>query len=553
MSIPFYRAFEDRYRGSRTVVHERQQVYVPFLEPLKQLYSECKALDLGCGRGEWLEILQQTGFNPLGVDLDKGMLQACVELGLPVEEGDALQMLKSLPDGSLTVVSGFHIAEHIPFDDLKVLVAEALRVLKPAGLLILETPNAENLVVGTQNFYLDPTHERPIPHLLLTFLTEYCGFNRSKLLRLQEPAALAEGGPVDLMSVLHGVSPDYAVIAQKQALPEQLEAFNAVFSRNYGLSLETLARRFDSQLAGRIQQSDASSLELREYLNQSDASNLELREHLNQSDAITRELHDHLNQVEQHSHRLEIVVHELGGRSDNNLAEMQTQLREVGLRADLAESRFHNVQLMQEEEAVDRAREAELRLNDALATFEQIQVQLEHLRIEKVNQESLTQTQLQAQLQDLHIRLDESLNNAHHWWLQAKAHEEQIVALVTSKSWRVTQPLRTSVSLFGWTLRLPARGTKRVLRSVLARSIRFVLNRPGLRLRISNKIKSHPVLFGRMRQFALRHGVIQPQPDDITPLVAATEASGDGFLSASPKVSHIYSELKLAFERKENR
>ena len=524
MSIPFYRAFEDRYRGSRELIHERQQVYVPFLEPLKQLYSECKALDLGCGRGEWLEILQQIGFSPLGVDLDKGMLEACVELGLPVEEGDALQMLKSLPDESLTVVSGFHIAEHIPFEDLKVLVAETLRVLKPAGLLILETPNAENLVVGTQNFYLDPTHERPIPHLLLIFLTEYSGFNRSQLLRLQESAALAEGGAVDLMSVLHGVSPDYAVIAQKQALPEQLDVFDAVFGQDYGLSLETLARRFDSQLAGWIEQADVSNLELR----------------------------DHLNQVEQHSHQLEIVVHELGGRSDNNFAEMKAQLREVNLRADLAESRFHNVQLMQEE-AVNRAREADLRLNEALVAFEQIQVQLEHLRVEKIKQENLTQTQLQAQLEDLHTRLEASLNNAHHWWLQAKAHEEHIVALVTSKSWRVTQPLRTSTSLFGGALRLPARGTKRVLRSVLARSIRFVLDRPGLRLRISNRIKSHPMLFGRMRQFALRHGVIQPQPDDIIPLVAATEASEDGFLSASPKVARIYSELKLAFERKENR
>lgn len=248
MSIPFYRAFEDRHRGSRELIRERLQVYFPFIEPLKELYSQRKALDLGCGRGEWLEILQQTDFEPFGVDLDQGMLEACVEQGLPAELDDALSALKKLPDESQTLVSGFHIAEHIPFDDLKVLVAEALRVLKPAGLLILETPNAENLVVGAQNFYLDPTHERPIPHLLLSFLTEFTGFNRTKLMRLHEPSVLAEDGAVSLMDVLGGTSPDYAIVAQKVAPAEQLATFDDAFGKDYGLALDILAQRYDAGL-----------------------------------------------------------------------------------------------------------------------------------------------------------------------------------------------------------------------------------------------------------------------------------------------------------------
>ncbi|WP_297839796.1 bifunctional 2-polyprenyl-6-hydroxyphenol methylase/3-demethylubiquinol 3-O-methyltransferase UbiG [Pseudomonas sp.] len=524
MSIPFYRAFEDRYRGSRELIQERQQVYVPFLEPLKTLYPECRALDLGCGRGEWLEILLQAGFTPLGVDIDGGMLEACHALGLPVQEGDALQVLKNLPDESLTVVSGFHFAEHIPFDDLKVLVAETLRVLKPAGLLILETPNAENLTVGTQNFYLDPTHERPIPHLLLSFLTEYSGFNRSQLLRLQESAALAAGGLVDLMSVLHGVSPDYAIIAQKQASPEQLEKFDAVFDRSYGLSLEALARRYDAQHLGRLEQADASTIGLR----------------------------DHLYQVEQHGQQLEIVVHELGGRSDSNHAEMKAQLREIGLRADLAEIRYQNVQLMQED-AINRAKEADIRLNAAFANIEKIQVQMGKLLEEKTSRENLEQLNVQTQLQEITSRLNESLSNAHHWWQQAKANEAKIAVLVNSKSWQITQPLRTSMAIFAGTGGFALRVIKRITRPILSCSMHFVLDRPGLRLRIRNKIKSHPVLFGRMRQFALHQGIMQPSPDEIVPVVVATEASEDGFLSASPRVARIYSELKLAFERKEYR
>jgi SAM-dependent methyltransferase len=528
MSIPFYRAFEDLHRGSRELIHERQQIYVPFLEPLKQLYPECLALDLGCGRGEWLEILIQQGFKPLGVDLDTGMLEACYSLGLPVEKGDALEMLKSLPDESQTVVSGFHIAEHIPFEDLKVLVAESLRVLKPAGLLILETPNAENLVVGTHYFYLDPSHERPIPHLLLSFLAEYSGFTRSLLLRLQEPASLANGGPVDLMSVLHGVSRDYAVIAQKQASPEQLERFDALFARDYGLSLETLARRYDAQLAYWIEQGDASTVQLREQL----------------------------KYVQQHNQQLEAVVHELGGRSDNNQAEMKSQLREIGFRADLAESRCQNLELRLNEAfgTIDRVQaQAELRLNEAFVAIERVEVQIEQVLTDALIQDGIEQTQAQNELQELNARLNESLNNAHHWWLQANAYEAQIAALVNSKSWRITKPLRTSNSIFGWLLSLPVRMIKRITRSILARSMRFVLSRPGLRLRLSNRIKSCPRLYERMGQFALCHGILQPQPDDVTPNATPTDAAEDGFLTASPRVARVYSELKLAFERKENR
>lgn len=248
----FYRAFEDRYRGSRELIKERLKVYHAFIAPLRSLYGECMALDLGCGRGEWLELLLESGFTPLGVDLDEGMLEVCEALQLPVELCDALKKLKELPDESLAVVSGFHIAEHIPFPSLQDLVTEALRVLKPAGLLILETPNAENLVVGTNNFYLDPTHERPIPHLLLGFLTEYAGFARSKLMRLQEPAGLSQAADVNLMQVLGGVSPDYGIVAQKSGDTTQTSLFDQAFSKEYGLALGTLAERYEHGLQGRF-------------------------------------------------------------------------------------------------------------------------------------------------------------------------------------------------------------------------------------------------------------------------------------------------------------
>ena len=253
MADGFYRAFEDQYRGSRELITQRLEAYLPFLAPLKELYQDYPILDLGCGRGEWLELLNREGYSPSGVDLDDGMLEACRMLELRARKDDALSALQKLPDNSLVAVTGFHIAEHVPFPVLQQLVAEALRVLRPAGLLILETPNAESVVVGTNSFYLDPTHERPLPNLLLSFLTEHSGFFRSKVVRLQETAEIGdESAKVGIWEVLSGTSPDYAVVAQKQAQPELLAGFDPVFDASYGISLDQLAVRYDRALESRL-------------------------------------------------------------------------------------------------------------------------------------------------------------------------------------------------------------------------------------------------------------------------------------------------------------
>lgn len=246
--VDFYRAFEDRHRGSRTLIKERLTVYLPFVTPLLEHYPNGQCLDLGCGRGEWLELLTESGFTAMGVDLDAGMLSACHELNLRVEHKDALAALRDIPDGSLCVVTAFHVVEHIPFSDMCTLISEAIRTLVPGGILILETPNPENVLVAGCNFYLDPTHERPIPPELLRFAVEHAGYEKVKIVRLQEPVSLRDPKkPVDLMSVLTGVSPDYAVVAQKYG-PRTVVAANAeIFERNFGIDLATLTKRYIDQ------------------------------------------------------------------------------------------------------------------------------------------------------------------------------------------------------------------------------------------------------------------------------------------------------------------
>jgi len=248
MSVGFYRAFEDEHRGSRDLIKERQRVYLPFIQPLKELYPNSEAIDLGCGRGEWLELLTESGFQAQGVDLDDGMLAVCRERGLKVQTKDAIAGLKECADQSQAVVSGFHLAEHIPFDVLQTLVSEALRVLKPGGVLILETPNPENIVVGTANFYLDPTHKQPIPPLLLSFLAEHLGFSRVKVIRLQGPIDLAVGRKLSIHDVLGGVSPDYAIVAQKAASEDIIRQLSWAFKPEYGVTLGMLAGVYDQQI-----------------------------------------------------------------------------------------------------------------------------------------------------------------------------------------------------------------------------------------------------------------------------------------------------------------
>lgn len=247
MSDGFYRVFEDEHRGSIELIKSRQSVYLPFIKPLLELYPEPAALDLGCGRGEWLELLTETGFQARGVDLDDSMLAVCRERGLNVQTKDAIAGLKESADESLAIVSGFHLAEHLPFDVLQKLVSESLRILKPGGLLILETPNPENIVVGTSNFYLDPTHKQPIPPLLLSFLAEYAGFASVKVIRLQAPVDLAAGRKLTIHDVLGGVSPDYAIVAQKSASAEIVSAFRCAFTPEYGVTLEQIAGAYEQQ------------------------------------------------------------------------------------------------------------------------------------------------------------------------------------------------------------------------------------------------------------------------------------------------------------------
>ena len=210
-----YASFEDQFRGSREEISRRLQVYIPFLKEARITEG---VLDVGCGRGEWLQLLHSEGIEARGVDRNRVFIEACRSAGLNVIEEDALNYLRSQPDNSLSAITAIHFVEHVPFETLIAVVDEIRRTLKPGGLLIAETPNPENFMVGSCNFYADPTHRNPIPSETLKFLLESRGLHCKEVLKLRPWEEAKIDGDSELVSRFNEYfysAPDYGIVATK--------------------------------------------------------------------------------------------------------------------------------------------------------------------------------------------------------------------------------------------------------------------------------------------------------------------------------------------------
>jgi SAM-dependent methyltransferase len=215
-----YANFEDQFRGTRADIRQRQAIYLPYVREAKAGTENAPIIDIGCGRGEWLELLRDEGFVARGVDLNRVFLDGCRELNLDVAEQDALAYLRQLKRDSVGSVTSFHMIEHLDHKILISLLDETLRVLKPGGIVIFETPNPRNVIVGSCNFYLDPTHKRPLPPDLSRYLLEARGFSKVEVRELHPCGAeqmVSEGAQKvrDVLNHLLYSPQDYAVIGRK--------------------------------------------------------------------------------------------------------------------------------------------------------------------------------------------------------------------------------------------------------------------------------------------------------------------------------------------------
>ncbi len=170
--------FADRFRGSEESVKQRQQLYA------ERFAGQSAVLDLGCGRGEMLEVLRAAGISARGVDLHEESLALCGAKGLDVERADLFEYLDSLPDSSLGGVICAQVVEHLPPERVPDLVRLIHSKLRRNALAAVETPNPECLAIFATHFFLDPTHQRPVPPPLLSFYLEEAGFGAIEIVRL---------------------------------------------------------------------------------------------------------------------------------------------------------------------------------------------------------------------------------------------------------------------------------------------------------------------------------------------------------------------------------
>ena len=198
LSDAFYVAFEARFRGPRKLIRERQSIYLPMIAEARErvgLFPPARpnstsdratppadgVIDLGCGRGEWIELLGENGIPALGVERNQFFLDMCRQKNCRVVAEDLMEFLRSAPSESVSAVTSFHVIEHLPIPVFEEMTKEIFRILRRGGLIILETPNPANVITSSLSFWSDPTHLRPVHPDFGKLLVEIAGFTHVNL------------------------------------------------------------------------------------------------------------------------------------------------------------------------------------------------------------------------------------------------------------------------------------------------------------------------------------------------------------------------------------
>jgi O-antigen chain-terminating methyltransferase len=206
-----YGRFAERFRGTEEYVKTGQAMYLPHFAGLQNV------LDIGCGRGEFLEMMRDAGVGAKGIDLSEESVATCRHKGLDAEVADLFVYLQNLPEASLDGVFCSQVVEHLPPEKLPAMIRLATSRLRRGGAIAIETPNPECLAIFATHFYLDPTHQRPVPHPLLVFYLEEYGVGNLEVRKLS-PAAESmpslKSLPEDFREAFFG-GLDYAVLGKK--------------------------------------------------------------------------------------------------------------------------------------------------------------------------------------------------------------------------------------------------------------------------------------------------------------------------------------------------
>ncbi|HVW10634.1 MAG TPA: class I SAM-dependent methyltransferase [Bryobacteraceae bacterium] len=206
-----YSRFAERFRGTDEEIRHGMEFYRPIFSGKENV------LDIGCGRGEFLDVLREAGVPARGIDLSDECIRQCRDKGLQAEVADMFPFLAAQPDEEFDGILSSQVVEHLPPGRLPEMIRLCAAKLRRGGILALETPNPECLAIFATYFYLDPTHTRPMPHQYLQFCMEEAGLTAIEVHRLNpavdtmpEIASL----PADFRGRFFG-GLDYAIIGRK--------------------------------------------------------------------------------------------------------------------------------------------------------------------------------------------------------------------------------------------------------------------------------------------------------------------------------------------------
>jgi len=206
-----YSRFAERFRGPEEHVRAAQRFYLDYFA------GRSGVLDIGCGRGEFLDIMREAGVTAAGIDLSEECVAVCRGKGLDAQVADLFAHLGALPENSLDGIFCAQVVEHLPPARLPEMIRLCASRLARDGVLAIETPNPECLAIFATHFYLDPTHVRPVPAPLLGFYFDENGLGVIEIRKLSpavETVPALASLPEDLRTALFG-GLDYAIIGKK--------------------------------------------------------------------------------------------------------------------------------------------------------------------------------------------------------------------------------------------------------------------------------------------------------------------------------------------------
>ena len=240
MQTNFYLDFENKFRGKRETIKEQFSSYDKLVEKVVENNSFNRFVDIGCGRGEWVEKWKDKVEDMIGIECDAKMLDVCRSNGLNVIEGNAIDVLSKFKDHSISLVTLFHVIEHLDHKKLIELLEQIERVLTTKGVLIMETPSIDNLIVSTKTFYLDHTHINHINPDGIKFSMEKLGLNFTKYFYIHG-GDLQNSSPLKMTRLLNGVAQDLLIVSTKsKSLYEKLFVHDTSIEDEFQIAITTL-------------------------------------------------------------------------------------------------------------------------------------------------------------------------------------------------------------------------------------------------------------------------------------------------------------------------